>query len=224
MPKNPSILIVDDEPSLREILQDRFSIFGFDTFTSESGNKAWSFLEKTSVDIVLTDIRMPDGNGVELLKKIRAKNSHTPKVYAITGFSQDYEPRDLYHLGADGFVSKPFDAADIRNGLQKSLLPEDQRWGIEGRYQTDKNLLIVGDVHMGRGGFSCATKAPHAVNTLLNFDIAVNGQSFSGIGKVLWTFMSDKTTMGLEFVYLPSAQTKTWKSLTQNTVPYIPQI
>ena len=66
-----TILIVDDEPDLTDIVEYRFSAAGFNTFTAASGREALACLQQNQVDVILSDVRMPDITGVELLKQVR---------------------------------------------------------------------------------------------------------------------------------------------------------
>ena len=83
----PRILIVDDEESLRKALVFDFKRAGFDVFDAENGEKAHQLLQTTPVDLVLTDVRMPICDGIQLLDRIKAENPRLPVVMFITGFA-----------------------------------------------------------------------------------------------------------------------------------------
>lgn len=214
--KTPSILIVDDEPDLREILEDRFQVFEFQTATAESGNQAWATLQKQSFDIVLSDIRMANGTGLELLAKIKQANVHKPSVFLMTGFHQDFTERDMLNLGADGFLAKPFDASQIRNSIQKAIVPPQDRWSSQGRYSATKTLAYNvqskgSDMKVGRLGFSVRTKANDCgIGEILSFELS-GSISLKGLGKLMWQhFDQSVASVGIEILYLEPSCLQTY--------------
>lgn len=98
------VLIVDDDPVLNEINQQIFLTIGVESDLASSGNEAFKLFSSNSYDLVLSDIRMPDGDGIDLLKRIRAI-SDIP-VILLTGMS-DLEESELKALGANAVLNKP---------------------------------------------------------------------------------------------------------------------
>lgn len=205
--KTPSILIVDDEPDLREILEDRFQLFKFETKTAGSGNQAWGMIQGNKFDVVLSDIRMPDGTGLELLEKIKKQNANSPAVFLMTGFHKDFSVMDMLNLGADGFFAKPFDATQIRNTIQNSIVKPNLRWSTEGRYSATKSLhfkvqQIGKDFKVGRRGFSIAASAQDLkIGEICNFQVESSVQ-LKGLGKLVWHQTSNGHSLGIEILYL----------------------
>jgi len=111
-----SILIVDDEPDLREILSFDFGRVGFQVDTAAGGIEALEKHKVKNFDLVITDIRMPLGDGLSLLKNIKILNNNTP-VICITGFSE-VSSATMLEQGAFGVFEKPFD----RKKLHKTVL------------------------------------------------------------------------------------------------------
>jgi len=124
------ILIVDDEEDLRELLSREFRALGYETTEAPSGNKALAHLASHSVDVVVTDIRMPDGDGIHLLKQIKAKSPQIPIVVLITGYSDIGEP-NAYHLGAEAVFTKPIDRKCLVAAVARSLLTPEERWAAQ---------------------------------------------------------------------------------------------
>src|SRR5574341_973845 len=91
-----SILIVDDEASVRESLEKVLSKAGYLTLSASSGNEAWSRLPKEKVDIVLSDLKRPDGDGVDLLKRIK-NNVPDIAVSLLTGYGTIQTARTEAH-------------------------------------------------------------------------------------------------------------------------------
>ncbi len=101
-----SILSVDDDGELRELLHELISQMGHASVTAADGVDALEKMEEKQFDIVITDINMPRLNGVELIKRITSDFSDTD-VIAITGFQTEYNYTDIIALGASDFISKP---------------------------------------------------------------------------------------------------------------------
>ena len=79
-PKNTTILVVDDETGLRKALLFDFKRKGFNVLDAENGAVALEIIEKQKIDLVLTDVRMPRGGGIELLEKLKSRSPDSPAV------------------------------------------------------------------------------------------------------------------------------------------------
>ncbi len=121
----PSILIVDDELSMRELLDHVFRRAGYRTFVAGNGAQALEALRGTVFDIVLSDVRMPRLSGTELLHECRQISPDTV-VILMTAHGTVEQAREAFKLGADDFIQKPFDIDElkliVKNALEKSLL------------------------------------------------------------------------------------------------------
>ncbi len=104
------VLVVDDEDELRKIVKLEFEMEDCLVFEASTGLEAHEWLKQNSVDFIVSDIRMPDMDGVELLTKVREKNPKIPFVFLITGFS-DHTKEGLMKLGANEVFQKPVDLA-----------------------------------------------------------------------------------------------------------------
>ncbi|MBC7174631.1 MAG: response regulator, partial [Polyangiaceae bacterium] len=119
------ILVVDDEKVIREILADFLSMEGFSVRTAEDGSAALVELSRGRYDLVLSDLKMPNMGGLELLEAIR---KHTPNVVTIimTGFGTVETAIDAMKRGAYDYILKPFKVEEvvhtIRRGLEKQKL------------------------------------------------------------------------------------------------------
>ncbi len=113
-----SILVVDDERFIRETLARFLQDEGYSVECAEDGAAAWEKLQISRFDIILTDIKMPNMDGFELLRKIRSVTSDTA-VIMMTGFSQEYTIREAMKSGANGYLAKPFKTAEILTALQQ---------------------------------------------------------------------------------------------------------
>lgn len=116
---NNKILVVDNELEILNVLQDVLSILGYSSVVVTSGKDALEIFEKGKFSLVITDMVMPDINGLDLLKKIKELDSNIP-VVIITGFGSEVI-EEAIQAGADGYIEKPFKIEDIKNILEKNL-------------------------------------------------------------------------------------------------------
>lgn len=156
---NKQLLVVDDEPEILESLGLLLEVFGYQVRTASSGREAWELFEKDSFDLVITDINMPKGNGLELLQKIRQHpvRSQTP-VLVISGHSEQNLDQ-LYSSGASGFFAKPFESTALRSSIEMNLEPLIKRWSrspLEAKAELSLQELDMTKktpVEFGRLGF-----------------------------------------------------------------------
>jgi two-component system cell cycle response regulator len=112
------ILLVDDDQSILEILADLMAIFGHDYVTAQNGVEAIEKLKHNFFDIVLTDMIMPDIDGMELLKHIK-KNYPNIKVMVVTGYERAFSYTDVIRAGASDFISKPFNTDELEAKINR---------------------------------------------------------------------------------------------------------
>jgi DNA-binding NtrC family response regulator len=127
---NIKILIVDDEPSARDLCVEILRSMGLKTETADSGAQALKRLAGGRVDIVLTDVRMPGMNGIELLKIVRQKYPQTD-VVIMTGFGTIQASVEAIKLGAYDYLTKPFQIDEFkqvfRRLVEKQALENENR-------------------------------------------------------------------------------------------------
>lgn len=118
---NMRALVVDDEPDLRELLDITLSRMGIDVDTAADLSEARQLLSANSdYALCLTDMRLPDGNGLTLIKEINRDNEHIP-VAMITAFGKVEDAVTALKYGAFDFVSKPVDLEVLRNLVRTAL-------------------------------------------------------------------------------------------------------
>lgn len=119
MSENISILIVDDEESVRESLYSWFIDDGYDVKTAESAKVALSLVEKNDYDIILTDIKMPGMDGMEMHRRI--KNLNKESIFIImTAFASVDTAVQALKDGAFDYVTKPFDPDDLSHLIRNA--------------------------------------------------------------------------------------------------------
>ena len=120
-------LIVDDEPDLCELAEITLSRMGLDTRTAQDVYAAKSLLAEEYFDICLTDMNLPDGNGIDLVEHIQHHYAHIP-VAVITAYGSMESAVRALKAGAFDFVSKPVDLQVLRNLVNSAIkLPEPEK-------------------------------------------------------------------------------------------------
>jgi two-component system response regulator AtoC len=114
------ILIVDDDSLVLKTLQNLLSRQNYEIICAKSGEEAIHYLELGDFSLVLSDIRMPGQDGIELLKKIRANGIETPFVF-ITGYASENAPIDAIKLGARDYLLKPFNLDELLESVKKYI-------------------------------------------------------------------------------------------------------
>src|SRR3989337_2487155 len=114
------VLIVDDEPDIREVLEVTLGRMNLETRTAANVEDAKYLLAEFKFDLCLTDMRLPDGNGIDLVLFIQDKYPFLP-VAVITAFGNMETAVAALKAGAFDFVSKPIDLHDLRKIVRSGL-------------------------------------------------------------------------------------------------------
>src|SRR5919197_999150 len=116
----PHILVVDDDERVCRALEQLLIRFGYAVSTCTRATDALEVLEKDHIDIVVTDVRLPDMSGVELTRRITESWGDIP-IIVITGFGEIDIAVEVLKLGASDFICKPFSAAAIQESIKAVL-------------------------------------------------------------------------------------------------------
>jgi DNA-binding NtrC family response regulator len=114
------ILVVDDDASLRRILEYNLAQEGYAVATAASGEEALNLLEKASFELVVTDIKMPGIDGMDLLRKVKERSPET-QVLVITAFGTIEMAVEAMKAGAFEYVTKPFNRDELKLTIRKAL-------------------------------------------------------------------------------------------------------
>ncbi len=172
------LLIVDDDRSLRQFLDILFSKDGYQVFTAETGKEALKLMEKQPVDVVLADIRMPEMDGLSLLKEIKGRWPQIP-VIMITAFASMDTAVSAMREGAFDYVTKPFNLSELRETVARALKKAEK--SREGEPKGEQIVQFEGMVAKSaamRKIFSLLPKVAQAPSNVL-----ITGES--GTGKEL---------------------------------------
>ena len=116
----PNILVVEDEPVVRNLLVRAYIQSGYTVVAAESAEEALTLLAEGNIDFVITDIRLPGMNGTELIAKIKENFSNIP-VIAVTGYCDINTAITVLKRGASDFIIKPFDLAAVQESTRLAL-------------------------------------------------------------------------------------------------------
>lgn len=116
----PSILIVDDDEVMRETLSDVLKREEYEVYSVGSGGETLSVIRKNIIDLILLDMRLPDGDGLELLKKIKEFDTEI-LVIIMTAYSDIQTAVSSMKSGAYHYINKPFDLEELKLLIEKGL-------------------------------------------------------------------------------------------------------
>ena len=121
-----SMLVVDDDESLRELLYEVISHLGHAVVTAVDGIDALEKLIEDHFDVVITDLSMPRMDGIELIKRIDAEFDNVD-IIAITGYHTEIKYTDVIDIGASDFISKPFKLNELEAKINRIIRERELR-------------------------------------------------------------------------------------------------
>ncbi|HLP61572.1 MAG TPA: sigma-54 dependent transcriptional regulator [Candidatus Deferrimicrobium sp.] len=175
------ILVIDDDPSIRNMLAIVLKKAGYDVTCTESGKTSLEKLKKESFDLIISDIKMPDINGIDLLKKIKSITPEIP-VIMITAYASANDAVEAMKLGAEDYVTKPFNLDELKIIIDRAIYKTNiEKENIELKSRlTDKEKFenIVGKNQKMLDIFEMIDNISHTDSSIL-----ISGES--GTGKEL---------------------------------------
>ena len=236
MDQKLKLLLVDDEYGIRESLRDFFELDGFEVYEAKSGSEAVASLDNLTVDIVLSDVRMPEGDGRYLLNSIKARHPSKPKVVLMSGFT-DLTVEEAYHEGAHGFLSKPFNPQTVANylksvmagaGTELSAEISNSKWHeVLIQCRSLREAIELKQMACGQNGVFLPMN-PVNLKPLQKVRIQFLEQNHWTIGEIKWTRHSETSArpmgIGIEFLYFSNEFKKELQKYleSQNPVATIP--
>lgn len=115
------ILIAEDEEILNEMLVEELEEAGFEAIGKPNGKEALEYLKTNKVDFIISDINMPELDGIEFLKKVREIDPKIPPFLVVTGFSDLIDDNQAKELGAIDLFLKPFKFEQIIVTVQENI-------------------------------------------------------------------------------------------------------
>jgi two-component system chemotaxis response regulator CheY len=117
-----TILIVDDSESIREIVSFTLENEGYNVLVGVDGQDALKFLKKGPIDLIITDLHMPNMNGIEFIKAVRANpDFKSVPILFLTTESQTEKKMEAKEAGATGWIIKPFVPAKLIEAINKVM-------------------------------------------------------------------------------------------------------
>jgi CheY-like chemotaxis protein len=238
------ILIVDDEPELRELLSVEFQLKGCVTQEAANGQEAVRCLDQAAFDVIVSDIRMPNGDGLFVLDSVRRADIPAPSVFLITGYA-DIGREEAFDRGADGIFAKPFQWDMVVSAVERARAPAPQRWQqvvarsptveLHRRFASDRLAIAQRDILFGRNGFSVdylgqeIVQVGDVVAFHVNFDEG-ELREFRGHGLVQWVRLTDsvgvRRGIGIEILGIAepdAARFHAWAAAHMDGVATIPK-
>jgi CheY-like chemotaxis protein len=209
--KKATILLVDDEPFLREIMAGWLERVAGRVVCAEDGADALRILAEQEIDLILSDVRMPVMDGIALLKNIGGTRNGAPGVIFITGFS-DVPLREAYDMGVEAILEKPITREELVKLAARALADADELWqgapsaALEMKLKSSftglATALAERRIAFGRRGF-CVETAGSLHEGLVEFVIEFKDDwlVLSGQGLVRWT-APEESKAGIEITWL----------------------
>jgi CheY-like chemotaxis protein len=227
-----SILIVEDEPVLLEIMGEWFQTMAGEVYRAAGGAQAIEICKSHKIDLIITDVRMAGVDGITLVNEVKASGPDAPAVIFITGFA-DISTRDAYDLGVEGLLEKPLDRDELMDMVRRSLLDPEERWrtpSVLSAYpflrRTFASLAAALREHriaFGRRGF-CIEGSRFAIQRPVNIELNFRGDRYvlSGQGVVRW-LAHREDEMGIELTYVAESSRARVSELAQAAISFIPR-
>jgi two-component system KDP operon response regulator KdpE len=133
-------LLVEDDPTIVDLIRSNLAVRGFDTVVSTSAGRALRLLETESPDIVLLDLMLPDGDGMELCRQIRERSSVAVIVVSARGGERDKVT--ALNMGADDYMTKPFSVEELLARITATL----RRTRATAAAEPDALTITAGEV------------------------------------------------------------------------------
>lgn len=154
------VMVVDDEPLLRKALVRDLQRVGYATVAAQSGHEAGELARREPMDLVISDVRMADGDGIELLTELKRDVPELP-VILLTGYSE-LGVLEALRRGAEMMFSKPYERQALHRAVASALLPRPRRWWTDEPSVFGLSLIVEGgerwQLGSSRGPGACAVK------------------------------------------------------------------
>lgn len=117
-----TICVVDDQPSLRQMLRFTLNAYGYNVLEAENGVDALKILAREHIDMMIVDWQMPLMNGLELVRKLRANNAYEDLPVVVVSCWDDFTARkEAYSMGVITWLKKPFRMAEVQRVVESGL-------------------------------------------------------------------------------------------------------
>jgi two-component system KDP operon response regulator KdpE len=129
------LLVVDDEPAIRRLLRTSLGAEGFEVLEAENAGKALALIEARKPEVVILDLGLPDLDGLDVIRRIRANGSKLP-IIVLSSRGDERGKVEALDLGADDYVTKPFGIAELVARIRTALRHRFQEQGGEPLFKS----------------------------------------------------------------------------------------
>ncbi len=224
------ILIVDDEPGIRDSMKEYFEIQDLSAAIAECGEQAIDLAKIDTFDVILSDLRMPRGDGRFLLRKIKEINVFKPVFFLMSGFT-DLTVEQACAEGAASLFTKPINPIEILKTVRRFLLPPQERWKLTPDFKSTIQFQISGTPNdackqklcsFGHLGLYVATQAElPKVNELIEIRFSEDDCLVRGVVK--WTRDGKQSKLpsgyGIEYLQMSPSYLKLHEDYMAQTKP-----
>lgn len=141
-----TILVVEDEPGILETIQIYLIQKGFNVLAANNGVQGMVYIENNAIDLVCLDIMMPQMDGLTMLKRVR--EVHDIPVIIISAKTQESDKVTGLDLGADDYISKPFDLSELVARINANLRRYSQISNLKKSVEVSDDVYRVGDIEL----------------------------------------------------------------------------
>jgi CheY-like chemotaxis protein len=215
------ILVVDDEISIRDLIITELEDKGAECIEASNGNDAFELYKNNYFDVVISDIRMPDGDAFTFMNNIRKAKLPTRAIIFMSAFL-DVPSKEIYDLGIETIISKPFKMRELIAIVSTSLARPRDCWRKHPRinalydltlnYNGQNEAINAKTFNISKGGmfihlYNPLPKVSESVHFKLEYDTSHGKELIEGDLKVHWVRPKTKkhqlTGFGGEFVGIP---------------------
>ncbi len=201
---NYKLLIVDDEPGIRDSLREYFEMQDFSTDVADCGEVALEMARSHDYDLILSDVRMPRGDGGYLLKKIREKHDNRPYFIMMSGFT-DLTVEQACAGGAVALMTKPINPTEALRIVQRLLQPESSKWQWDTADVTSRRVVSISASDLaeacGKGFASCGHMGIFIESSDMlpkvgeNIEVSFSSPRCKVRGQVLWARAHERDSL-----------------------------
>jgi CheY-like chemotaxis protein len=241
-PHKVHILLVDDEPELREIFALWLQRSGYDVTTAAHGAEGLTQIDELRQagrppDIIVADQHMPEMSGAVMLRALHERKLRTPALLFVSGFD-DLPLREAYALGVCATLMKPLRRNEMVQAIERSLQSPVERWAelqngssanetkINVTYPSLADACAAGDLKLGSGGLTMVlTPVPPLGNVSLHIYLNQEQRRVEARGCVRWVAAAEQLS-GIELLWV-APESRDWlaEQVSQlDDPPYLPAV
>lgn len=174
-----SVLVVDDEPSLGKAIQRDLIAHGFDTHVALGSEAALAVLRRLSIDVLLTDLKMTGGDGIDLLRRARQLSART-RTILMSGHATARDYQNAIELGAVRVLCKPFGPDELVAAVRQAAECEE---GFRGNFHGLSIFDVIQMLHLSRRGIALIIHSPRPGRIFLREGEVIHAECGDEVGE-----------------------------------------